>query len=213
MMNNTPTETEAKGFSRRWTYRTEIISKIDILIHQFPIIIITKPTWIWTTIQIQSDWNRIDFSCRILPFPLSPRPDIGSRRFSFPCRSKLSKFMTNLSFSDLATNKSFSVINLYKAINKFWQNGRSTWPNFPARKILPLAPHFRQKSINKTALPYRSSWHKLISASPHYCSKSSFGGLSPRWHRRSTSFRASFTSSMGMIHRIHSHTPNNGASA
>ena len=38
-MNNTPTETKAKGFSRRWTYRTEIISRIDILIHQFPIII------------------------------------------------------------------------------------------------------------------------------------------------------------------------------
>ena len=27
---------------------------------------LTKPTWIWTTIQIQSDWNRIDFSFRIL---------------------------------------------------------------------------------------------------------------------------------------------------
>jgi hypothetical protein len=39
MMNNTPTETEAKGFSRRWTYRTEMISEIDILIHQFPIMI------------------------------------------------------------------------------------------------------------------------------------------------------------------------------
>jgi len=38
-MNNTPTETEAKGFSRRWTYRTGIISEIDILIHQFPIMI------------------------------------------------------------------------------------------------------------------------------------------------------------------------------
>ena len=39
MMNNTPTETEAKGFSRRWTYRTGMISEIDILIHQFPIMI------------------------------------------------------------------------------------------------------------------------------------------------------------------------------
>ncbi|GKV51985.1 hypothetical protein SLA2020_490260 [Shorea laevis] len=33
MYNNTPTETKAKGESRRWTYRTEIRSQIDILIH------------------------------------------------------------------------------------------------------------------------------------------------------------------------------------
>ena len=38
-MNNTPTETKAKGESRRWTYRTEIRSQIDILIHKFTIII------------------------------------------------------------------------------------------------------------------------------------------------------------------------------
>ncbi|GAB2303775.1 hypothetical protein Dimus_037755 [Dionaea muscipula] len=33
MYNNTPTETKAKGQSRRWTYRTEIRSQIDILIY------------------------------------------------------------------------------------------------------------------------------------------------------------------------------------
>ncbi|WOH03919.1 hypothetical protein DCAR_0623322 [Daucus carota subsp. sativus] len=31
--NKTPTETKAKGESRRWTYRTEIRSHINILIH------------------------------------------------------------------------------------------------------------------------------------------------------------------------------------
>lgn len=39
MYNNTPTETKAKGESRRWTYRTEIRSQIEILIHWFTIII------------------------------------------------------------------------------------------------------------------------------------------------------------------------------
>ena len=98
--------------------------------------------------------------------------------------------MTNLFFSDLTTNKSFSIVNSYREINKFRQNRRSTWPNFPVQKKISLLLHSQQECINKTALPYRSSWHELISAFPHHCPKSSFGGLPSSWHRRSTSFRA-----------------------
>ena len=39
MKKNTPIDTKANGESRRWTYRTEIRSHIDILIHNFTIII------------------------------------------------------------------------------------------------------------------------------------------------------------------------------
>ena len=38
---------------------------------------------------------------------------------SFSCKSKLSKFMTNLPFCDLNTNKSFSIVNSYVIINVF----------------------------------------------------------------------------------------------
>ena len=139
--------------------------------------------------------NRISFSCHMrLDLTLSPffsRSNICSRKSSFPCRSKLSKFMTNPSFSDLTTNRSFSIVNSYGAINEFRQNRRSTWPNFPVQKRISLLLHSQQECINKTALPYRSSWHELISPFPHPCPKSRFGGLPSRWHRRSTSFSSS----------------------
>lgn len=56
-------------------------------------------------------------------YPLS---SLYSICFRGPCKSKLSKFMPNLSISDLTTNKSFSIVNEYGAINEFWQNRRST---------------------------------------------------------------------------------------
>ena len=96
--------------------------------------------------------------CALTFSPFFSRCNICSWKFSFPCRSKLSKFMTNPSFSDLTTNRSFSIVNSYGAINEFRQNWRSTWPNVSVQKRISLL-HSQQECINKTALPYISSWH------------------------------------------------------
>ena len=117
--------------------------------------------------------NRISFSCHMcLDFTFSPFFswfNICSRKSSFSCQSKLSKFMTNPSFVDLTTNRSFSIVNSYGAINEFWQNQRSTWPNFPVQKRISLLLHSQQECINKNALPYRSSWHELRISSLRFC--------------------------------------------
>ena len=58
-------------------------------------------------------------------FPFfSSQSNFSSLKSSFPCRSKLLKFMTILSFNE--------------AINEFRQNGRSMWQNFPIHFILNM---------------------------------------------------------------------------
>lgn len=106
-------------------------------------------------------WIRNGICASTLLFPPSfYRCTIWSRNFSFPCHSKLSKFMANPFFSDLTTNKIFSIVDSYGATNEFRQNHRSTWPNFLVHKWFYILLHFRQECINKTALPYRSWRHE-----------------------------------------------------
>ena len=95
-----------------------------------------SPTWGRSSMKKRAIWdsdyrNWISFSCHMsldftLLFPLSALSSICSMGSSSPCKSKLSKFMTNLSFSDLTTNRSFSIVNEYGAINEFRRNRRST---------------------------------------------------------------------------------------
>lgn len=85
-------------------------------------------------------------------------------RSAFPCKRKLSKFVPNLSFSNFTTYKSFAIVNPYRGTNKFWQNSRSSWPNFHIRKALFVLLKFIQECINKGKLPYRlffGNWIKI----------------------------------------------------
>jgi hypothetical protein len=72
---------------------------------------------------------------------------------SSPCKSKLSKFMANLPFSDLASDMTFPIVNEHSGTNKFRQNRRSTRPNLLPIHVFYVLLYSSQESIDECSLP------------------------------------------------------------
>ena len=108
----------------------------------------------------------------LLFFLFSSRFNICSRTSSFPCRSKLSKLMTHFSFSDLTTNRTFSIVHFeFKIlVTFFFIDFVLSFFFFP----LPLSQQGKDKDFCQNT--FSTGFSEFTCRSEFYLNQASTGG-------------------------------------